>query len=126
LREECEQGRTLGMDGKTLIHPSQVGSCNEIFSRPRRRSPGSRRSSPPSGSPRTRKRGNRRRGPHGRAAPSRYGRAHRPDRRADSRDGDRLQLIVDPSQLLVRPQRPDLAVLFRFGIQRWQHDFSLG
>jgi len=32
LREECEQGRTLGMDGKTLIHPSQVGPTNEIFS----------------------------------------------------------------------------------------------
>jgi citrate lyase subunit beta/citryl-CoA lyase len=32
LREECEQGRTLGMDGKTLIHPDQVGPCNEIFS----------------------------------------------------------------------------------------------
>jgi len=32
LREECERGRTLGMDGKTLIHPSQVDPCNEIFS----------------------------------------------------------------------------------------------
>jgi citrate lyase subunit beta/citryl-CoA lyase len=32
LREECERGRALGMDGKTLIHPSQVGPCNEIFS----------------------------------------------------------------------------------------------
>lgn len=32
LRKECEQGRTLGMDGKTLIHPSQVGPCNDIFS----------------------------------------------------------------------------------------------
>ena len=32
LREECERGRTLGMDGKTLIHPSQVAPCNEIFS----------------------------------------------------------------------------------------------
>jgi citrate lyase subunit beta / citryl-CoA lyase len=32
LREECEQGRTLGMDGKTLIHPSQVVPCNAIFS----------------------------------------------------------------------------------------------
>ena len=32
FRNECEQGRTLGMDGKTLIHPSQVGPCNEIFS----------------------------------------------------------------------------------------------
>jgi citrate lyase subunit beta/citryl-CoA lyase len=32
LREECEHGRTLGMDGKTLIHPSQIAACNEIFS----------------------------------------------------------------------------------------------
>lgn len=28
----CEQGRDLGLDGKTLIHPSQVGPCNQIFS----------------------------------------------------------------------------------------------
>ncbi len=28
----CEQGRDLGFDGKTLIHPSQVGPCNRIFS----------------------------------------------------------------------------------------------
>jgi citrate lyase subunit beta / citryl-CoA lyase len=32
FRVECEQGRDLGMDGKTLIHPSQVGTCNEVFS----------------------------------------------------------------------------------------------
>lgn len=32
LREECEHGRTLGMDGKTLIHPSQVEPTNQIFS----------------------------------------------------------------------------------------------
>lgn len=32
FRAECEQGRTLGMDGKTLIHPSQVAPCNELFS----------------------------------------------------------------------------------------------
>jgi citrate lyase subunit beta / citryl-CoA lyase len=32
FRNECEHGRTLGMDGKTLIHPSQVTPCNEIFS----------------------------------------------------------------------------------------------
>ena len=31
FRSECEHGRTLGMDGKTLIHPSQVGPCNEVF-----------------------------------------------------------------------------------------------
>ncbi|MEQ8265974.1 MAG: CoA ester lyase [Parvibaculum sp.] len=28
----CEQGRDMGFDGKTLIHPSQVGPCNTIFS----------------------------------------------------------------------------------------------
>src|SRR5262245_59899973 len=32
FRAECEQGRTLGMDGKTLIHPGQVAVCNELFS----------------------------------------------------------------------------------------------
>ena len=31
LRAECEQGRDFGMDGKTLIHPNQIGPCNEIF-----------------------------------------------------------------------------------------------
>ena len=28
---ECGQGRQLGFDGKTLIHPSQVDPCNETF-----------------------------------------------------------------------------------------------
>ncbi|ABS63048.1 Citryl-CoA lyase [Parvibaculum lavamentivorans DS-1] len=28
----CEHGRDMGFDGKTLIHPSQVGPCNTIFS----------------------------------------------------------------------------------------------
>jgi len=28
----CEQGRDMGFDGKTLIHPSQVAPCNRIFS----------------------------------------------------------------------------------------------
>ena len=31
FRAECEQGRTLGMDGKTLIHPGQVEPCNAVF-----------------------------------------------------------------------------------------------
>lgn len=31
FRAECEQGRDLGMDGKTLIHPGQVAVCNEVF-----------------------------------------------------------------------------------------------
>jgi len=29
---ECEQGRELGMDGKTLIHPRQIEPCNAAFS----------------------------------------------------------------------------------------------
>lgn len=32
FRAECEQGRDLGMDGKTLIHPGQLATCNQIFS----------------------------------------------------------------------------------------------
>ena len=28
----CRQGRAMGFDGKTLIHPSQVEICNRIFS----------------------------------------------------------------------------------------------
>jgi citrate lyase subunit beta / citryl-CoA lyase len=31
FRAECEQGRDFGLDGKTLIHPSQIDICNEIF-----------------------------------------------------------------------------------------------
>ncbi len=31
LRAECEQGRDMGMDGKTLIHPAQVDIANETF-----------------------------------------------------------------------------------------------
>lgn len=31
LRRECEQGRDMGFDGKTLIHPAQVAIANEIF-----------------------------------------------------------------------------------------------
>ena len=29
---ECLQGRAMGFDGKTLIHPGQVAGCNEAFS----------------------------------------------------------------------------------------------
>jgi citrate lyase subunit beta/citryl-CoA lyase len=28
---ECVQGRELGFDGKTLVHPSQVEPCNEVY-----------------------------------------------------------------------------------------------
>jgi len=29
--ESCRQARAFGFDGKTLIHPSQLAPCNEIF-----------------------------------------------------------------------------------------------
>ena len=28
---ECQQGRVLGFDGKSLIHPAQVATCNALF-----------------------------------------------------------------------------------------------
>jgi (3S)-malyl-CoA thioesterase len=31
LRAECEQGRDMGFDGKTLIHPAQLSVANEVF-----------------------------------------------------------------------------------------------
>jgi citrate lyase subunit beta / citryl-CoA lyase len=34
FRAECEEGRDLGFDGKTLIHPNQLGPANEIFAPP--------------------------------------------------------------------------------------------
>jgi citrate lyase subunit beta/citryl-CoA lyase len=32
FRRECDQGRDMGFDGKTLIHPSQIAPCNAAFS----------------------------------------------------------------------------------------------
>jgi citrate lyase subunit beta / citryl-CoA lyase len=32
--EECAEGRDLGFDGKTLIHPSHIDACNAIFTPP--------------------------------------------------------------------------------------------
>ena len=32
LGRECEQGRDMGFDGKTLIHPNQIVRANEVFS----------------------------------------------------------------------------------------------
>jgi (3S)-malyl-CoA thioesterase len=31
LRAECAQGRDMGMDGKTLIHPAQIDIANDVF-----------------------------------------------------------------------------------------------
>ena len=32
LKQECEQGRDMGFDGKTLIHPAQIDVTNTAFS----------------------------------------------------------------------------------------------
>jgi citrate lyase subunit beta/citryl-CoA lyase len=32
FRRECGQGRDMGFDGKTLIHPTQIAPCNVAFS----------------------------------------------------------------------------------------------
>ena len=31
FKSACEQGLAFGFDGKTLIHPSQIGPCNDVF-----------------------------------------------------------------------------------------------
>ncbi|WP_207457138.1 CoA ester lyase [Azospirillum sp. SYSU D00513] len=31
FRQSCRQGRELGFDGKTLIHPKTIAACNEAF-----------------------------------------------------------------------------------------------
>jgi citrate lyase subunit beta/citryl-CoA lyase len=31
FQAECEQGRDLGFDGKTLIHPDQIATANAVF-----------------------------------------------------------------------------------------------
>jgi citrate lyase subunit beta / citryl-CoA lyase len=31
FRAVCQQGLEMGFDGKTLIHPSQIAPCNEVF-----------------------------------------------------------------------------------------------
>ncbi len=31
FRASCEQGRSLGFDGKTLIHPRQIDAANDVF-----------------------------------------------------------------------------------------------
>jgi citrate lyase subunit beta/citryl-CoA lyase len=32
LAAECADGRSLGFDGKSLIHPRQIDACNRAFS----------------------------------------------------------------------------------------------
>src|SRR5947209_15014357 len=30
--QECNEARSMGFDGKTLIHPNQIAPCNQAFS----------------------------------------------------------------------------------------------
>lgn len=32
LEEECVEGKMLGFDGKTLVHPAQIATANDVFS----------------------------------------------------------------------------------------------
>ena len=93
LREECERGRTLGMDGKTLIHPEPGRAVQRDLLADARGgrlvAQGDRRLRPAREREEGRDRG---RGAHGRAAAFRHGPAHRRHRRADPRDGARLRL----------------------------------
>ncbi len=82
---ECTQGVEFGFDGKTLIHPNQIGPCNTAFSpcEERKSHPGAQddRGLRPAGE-QGQGRGVDRR-PHGRAAACRDGSAHGGDRRGD-------------------------------------------
>ncbi len=54
LAAECREGRAMGMDGKTLIHPSQVPVANDAFAPDEEESPGRGRWSTRSPNRRTR------------------------------------------------------------------------
>lgn len=90
-REECERGRTLGMDGKTPSEPG--GSLQRDLLADARGSrlvaQSDRRLRPAGECAKGRDRG---RGAHGRAAAFRHGPAHRDHRLADTRHGGGLLL----------------------------------
>ncbi len=76
FRAECVQGRDMGFDGKTLIHPSQIDVCKR-FSSPRpRRSRAPAPSSRLSRFPRMPARRHSTQRPDGRAAACRHGPPH--------------------------------------------------
>ena len=86
--QECTQGRDLGFDGKTLIHPGQIEACNAIFTPPAggsRARPQDHRGVRAAGKRRARRDLARR--PDGGAAARRHGQAHDRDRRRDRGDG---------------------------------------
>ena len=85
---ECAQGRDLGFDGKTLIHPSHIEACNAIFTPPAEevaRGAQDHRGVRAAGKRLARRDPARR--PDGGAAARRHGPAHDRDRRCDRGDG---------------------------------------
>ncbi len=88
FRRECAQGRALGFDGKTLIHPDQVAIANAVFAPPEAEVAFARKIIAAFEEPRNRgKRGDHRGRPHGGAAARRDGAPHRGHRRGDRSDG---------------------------------------
>ncbi len=74
---ECAQGRDLGFDGKTLIHPNQIEACNAAFSPSETEIAQARKMIAAFDLPQNRDKGAiAHRRPHGRAAACRHGAAH--------------------------------------------------
>ena len=85
---ECAQGRDLGFDGKTLIHPSHIDACNAIFTPPAEEVAEARKIIAAFELPENASRGAiQLDGPHGRAAARRDGQAHHRHRGCDREDG---------------------------------------
>ena len=81
FERECAQARDMGFDGKTLIHPNQIGPCNMAFSPSRGRDRASEedhRRLRPAGEPHQGRGADRR--PHGRAHACRHRATHGRDR----------------------------------------------
>ena len=87
FRAECEHGRDLGMDGKTLIHPNQIAVANEVFAPPEAEVAFARKIIAAFDQPESGQGRDRGRGQHGRTAARRDGAPHRRHRRGDSRHG---------------------------------------
>jgi citrate lyase subunit beta/citryl-CoA lyase len=86
--EECAQGRDLGFDGKTLIHPSQIEACNTVFTPPAQEVAEARRIVEAFDCARR----DPARWTDGGAAACRHGEAHDRDRGCHRRDG----ALIDP------------------------------
>ena len=85
---ECTQGRDLGFDGKTLIHPGQIEACNAIFTPPAEEVAEARKIIAAFEAGERLERRDPARRPHGRTAARRDGQAHDCDRGCDRGDGE--------------------------------------